>query len=152
MDWQAISAISEILGATAVVASVIYLALQVRSSARSTRAQLLQGLHSVGAQLQDEILVNEDLLRTFTRGCDGLDLSREEKARFEMMLSRLFNNFELYFMLSREIQLPDDVSEALHRIIIDRLRLPGVHQWWAAHPTTFSRDFVRWVDSLMPSR
>ena len=152
MDWQAISAISEILGATAVVASVIYLAVQVRSSARSTRAQLLQGLHSVGAQLQDEMLVNGNLLRIFSRGCDGLDLNREDKARFEMMLARLFNNYELYFMLSREIQLPDDVIDALHRIITDRLRLPGVQQWWAAHPTSFSRDFVRWVDSLMQSQ
>jgi hypothetical protein len=149
MDWQAMSAISELFAATAVVASVIYLAVQVRSGARSTRAQLLLGLHTVGSQLQDEILINADLLKLFTQGCGGLDLCQEEKARFEMMLSRLFNNFELYFMLSREIQLPDDVTEALRRIITDRLRLPGVQQWWAARPATFSRDFVRWVDSLM---
>jgi hypothetical protein len=151
MNWEVVSAIGEILGATAVVASVIYLAIQVRSSARSTRAQLLLGLHSVAAQLQDEILVNGDLLRTFTRGCDGMELSAEEKARFAMMLSKLFNNYELYFMLAREIQFPDDVIEALRRILIDRLRQPGVHRWWAAHPTTFSSDFVRWVDSLVPS-
>ena len=150
MDWEVVGAIGEILGATAVVASVIYLAIQVRSSARSTRAQLLLGLYSVAAKLQDEILVNGDLLRTFTRGCDGTDLGAEEEARFAMMLSKLFNNYELYFMLSREIQFPEDVTEALRRSLIDRLRQPGVRRWWAAHPTTFSSEFVQWVDSLVP--
>ncbi len=49
MDWQAIGAVGEILGAIAVVVSVVYPAVQVRDRTRSTRALLLQGLHSAGA-------------------------------------------------------------------------------------------------------
>jgi len=38
MDWQAIGAVGEMLGAAAVVASLVYLARQVRSSAAVIRA------------------------------------------------------------------------------------------------------------------
>jgi hypothetical protein len=37
MNWEAVSAIGQIVGAVGVIISVIYLALQVRSNARQTR-------------------------------------------------------------------------------------------------------------------
>jgi hypothetical protein len=37
VNWEAISAIGQLVGAIAVVISVLYLAVQVRSNARETR-------------------------------------------------------------------------------------------------------------------
>ena len=50
MNWDALSAIGEIVGATAVVATLIYLAVQVRHSVLATQAATLQ--NSVGNDMQ----------------------------------------------------------------------------------------------------
>ena len=42
MDWDAIGAIGEVLGALAVVGSLVYLAIQIRSSTKLAKAQMFQ--------------------------------------------------------------------------------------------------------------
>jgi hypothetical protein len=44
MNWEAISALGQIVGAIAVVISVIYLPLQVRSNARQTRLASMRSM------------------------------------------------------------------------------------------------------------
>jgi hypothetical protein len=50
MNWDAVGAIGEIVGATAVVVTLIYLAVQVRQSTVATQAATLQ--NSVGNDMQ----------------------------------------------------------------------------------------------------
>jgi hypothetical protein len=151
MDWQAIGAVGEILGAVAVVVSVVYLAVQVRESTRSTRALLLQGLHSAGAGLEDAMLADASLLKAFRKGCAGeVELNADERDRFHILLSKLFNNYELYFMLSRESDFPTDVTEAHQRIVASRMQFPGVRVWWQSNPDAFSKEFAGWVNSFAP--
>ncbi len=44
MNWEAIGAIGEIVGAAAVVATLGYLALQIRYSSNATKAQSVQAV------------------------------------------------------------------------------------------------------------
>ena len=85
MSWDAIGAIGDFVGGLGVVASLIYLATQVRHSARVTE----ENTREVGAAAREAVfggfsrwralVVNEELTRIFIRGCDDLsDLSREE--------------------------------------------------------------------------
>ncbi len=53
MNWDAIGAIGEIVGTAAVVASLLYLAVQTRSNARSLRAKAIWDAENMKA-LADE--------------------------------------------------------------------------------------------------
>ena len=44
MNWEAISAVGQIVGAAGVIISVIYLAQQVRSNARQTRPASMRSM------------------------------------------------------------------------------------------------------------
>jgi len=44
MNWEAIGAIGEIIGAAAVLGSLIYLAVQIRQNTRSVEANTMQDL------------------------------------------------------------------------------------------------------------
>ena len=44
MDWDAVAAIGEAVGALAVVVSVIYLALQVRNNTRTSTQNMVQAI------------------------------------------------------------------------------------------------------------
>lgn len=44
MDWNAVGALAELFGATAVVISLVYLAAQIRQSGRVSGAAAFQGI------------------------------------------------------------------------------------------------------------
>ena len=103
MNWEAISAISEIVGAVAVVLSLIYLAIQIRSSTRATRATVHLGLHESDAHWGALFISDPSLAELFDRGCAGdSKLSTADQRRFSRLILMLFNEYELFFFLNRE--------------------------------------------------
>src|SRR5438034_10121463 len=83
MNWDAISAISQLIGSVAVVLSVLYLALQVH---RSTRVAKLATQDATATALRDvtkPFMENADMERIWRVGVEDLGaLSAEERACF----------------------------------------------------------------------
>ena len=52
MNWEAIGAVGEIIGAFAVVASLVYLAVQIRAQSRETR---VSAMHDISVGFRDAI-------------------------------------------------------------------------------------------------
>src|SRR5437660_7252467 len=82
MNWDAISAISQLIGSIAVVFSVLYLAVQVH---QSTRVAKLATQDAVAAALRDvtkPLMQNAELERIWRVGLEGLGAHAvEEGAR-----------------------------------------------------------------------
>src|SRR5213078_2680182 len=83
MNWDAISAISQLIGSIAVFLSVLYLGLQVH---RSTRVAKLATQDAAATALRDvtkPLMENAELERIWRVGLEDLSaLSAEERARF----------------------------------------------------------------------
>ena len=62
MNWEAISALGQIIGAIAVVVSVIYLALQVRSNARQTRLASMRSMSDAFNQFLQGLAGNPQIM------------------------------------------------------------------------------------------
>ena len=68
MNWEAISAIGQLVGALAVVISLIYLARQVGSSARETRIASVRAQADRFLGLLQQLTEHPDLNDLFNRG------------------------------------------------------------------------------------
>ena len=147
MNWEAISAIGEIVGAVAVVVSLIYLASQIRTSSKATRATMYMGLHDSQAQFS-YLLLSDPVLRDLVDKVDAGNskLSPAEQKCVPHLLTMLFNKYELFFFLQREGMFSSDVDQAIARIIAKRLKIPGARAWWQNSHDKFSSDFVNWVN------
>ena len=145
MNWEAISAVSEIIGAIAVVVSLVYLAVQVRSSSKATRATVYMGLHDTQAQFS-YLLLSDPSLRELADSLDDPQLSVADRPDMSHLLTMLFNKYELFYFLSREDMFSSDVDRAMTKIIANRLKTPGVKEWWDDSQDTFSPDFVKWAN------
>src|ERR1700682_816825 len=83
MNWEAISAVSQMIGSIAFVFSVLYLAIQVH---RSTTVAKLAAQDAAAAALREvtkPFAENAELARIWRLGLENLQtLSAEEQARF----------------------------------------------------------------------
>jgi len=95
MNWEAIGAIGEVVGATAVFISLLYLALQIRNSRQADQVTAATEAASAVHNWIGQIVVDETLYDLYRRGLtDYESLSRSEKGRYSLLLMQLFRNAE----------------------------------------------------------
>ena len=73
MNWQAIAAIAELLGAGGVIASLVYLAGQVRSSGSQARQAAIQSVVNQFSTVGN-VLAAESTADIWVRGSKGLSM------------------------------------------------------------------------------
>lgn len=123
MNWEAIGAFGEVGGAIAVVATLIYLARQIRDSAEATRIaayhQAQEQLWSVGIAISSDPETIRVLAGTYTGGFDSLKL--EDRMRVEFALGTFYFGMEsmlaLYEKGHIEAELWQNVFENNFRLL-----------------------------------
>lgn len=123
MNWETIGSISELVGAIAVLATLIYLAMQIRQNAQSidrqteiARAQILQDRADSIIQMSILATSTPENIRLFTRflgtkGTGPNELTPEENARASLLLTSLRSNLENTFIQFEQGYLPKDFYE-----------------------------------------
>ena len=89
MNWDAIGATAEILGASAVFASLIYLAIQIRGSTNQARAQMFQSIAAEQSRVSDAITNDPENLSVWLKMQGGSELTREERVRRLHLIARI---------------------------------------------------------------
>ena len=153
MNWNAVGAIAELLGAIGVILSLVYLSVQIRQNTRSLRrASERQGSEKNAIALR--CLADYSELFTGDRlGFDRLaNLEPAERTRFDMIWGMWMQAAEQTFADVREgIQAPE-YAAPYRDLIRDLFATSGGGQWWSEHRSWYSASFQRDVDQLMEGR
>ena len=155
MNWDAIGAIAETLGAVGVIASLVYLATQIRHS----REQMSQNTRALRAGTYQQ--AHSDLGKNFGRAIEvpGLDsvvrsgfadyrqLNEADAFKFVFFLVGCIGAYENAHYQFRAGLLDED-RWLFHRSgLLRMLRFPGVGQWWkSAAYTGGNPEFVAMVE------
>ena len=150
MNWDAIGAVGEILGAAAVVATLIYLARQMRQEARSNTAE------AMGSWLADyngmvlEILRDPKIAQIFRQGLTDFEqLSENDQMRFHAwMVPHLLNAQVLYFQLSDGI-MHQRIADQILPFNAMMLKTRGGSYWWSTARSIWRPEFVEHIDKLI---
>ena len=95
MNWEAIGATGEIVGAIAVVVAIGYLAVQIRQNTRSLRAATHHSSARSATETQDLCAQSDDLSRVFRIGSrEREELTEDERQRWDAMLMSIFVWYE----------------------------------------------------------
>ena len=138
MDFEALGGIGELLGAIAVVVSLIYVAGQIRQNTKTTSLSNHQNALSLFSTWTDWTVRDPELARLFRNGLHGFDsLSPDDRFRFSQMMMYLF----LFYNYQRESQESGLLDEGLFSIwesaIAGLLKMPGGAAWWAGAKSVF---------------
>lgn len=151
MDWQMIGALGEVVGAAAVVISLLYVARQVRSA--TTEAQVHRR-HSVVEEFNkflDLLATDGELSRIYARGVQGglTELEIEERVRFVAAMQRALSALEEGFLMRRAGLWPEWYGQDIYGTIAYLAAYPGVQEIWSERKRTFSPAFREHMDRLI---
>ena len=99
MTIDELGSVGELVGAIATVATLLYLALQIRQSTAATRQTALYQAIESGSHVRREFVQNPDASSLYLRGCRDPDsLSPEDYLRFYMLVLTIFEQARLIFL------------------------------------------------------
>ena len=151
MNWDAISAVSQLIGSVAVVISVLYLAFQLRSSTRVARVAAMDAAAAALRDVTKPFMENAELARIWRIGLEDLDaLSPEDQARFFHAAHQFLKALEtihyhyVYGLL--DTQLWDGWLELLRHYVAT----PGIDHYLSRRGAVFSKRFCKFIGELEP--
>jgi hypothetical protein len=102
MNWDAIGAIAELIGAAAVFISLLYLAVQIRDSKKSDQIIAAAQAASAVDQWIGQFVRDAELCDLYRRGAtDYESLSHEEKNRFGWLIVQFIRSVETIWLHHR---------------------------------------------------
>ena len=148
MNWEAAGAIGEILGAAAVVISLFYLAIQIRTQNKEAR---LAAQHQVLTAFREASLIMSDpeLADIFLRGNKDIEsLSDIEIFRMICVLNPVIRVFEEAYDQYIQGRLDKQKWDGMVRQYSSYLSAPSFQQVWKVRREHYQEDFRSFVDSI----
>ncbi len=160
MNWDAIGAIAELLGAIGVIASLIYLATQIRQSreqmgqnTRALRAGAYQQLHEdIGASVNTMPVPAMQLVRLGNEDFHGL--TEDDAYLYSQWAVRLVISFENAHYQYRIGMLDEDRWMVYRSAVQGFFGFSGFSQWWKSDAgvgvrNILSPEFVALVEEIL---
>lgn len=150
MNWEAIGAVGEVVGAAGVIASLVYLSIQIRQNTQSTMAATYQQATSGLRALSWGMASTPDLGLIFAKGRQGAPLTDEEAARFHWACLAAFRTYENIFYQYERGVLEERVWRGVQEAMVQMFWHPGVQDWWKPRRSLFDAAFRRLMDQSSP--
>ena len=160
VNWEAIGAVGEVGGAVAVVATLIYLAVQIRqntrglleAASRETTAQyerLVEGI--LGDPKQQELyeIATGDPMSALENPA-GLDA--DDLRRYALFMYRFFNAFHMQHRAWRSGTLADADWDKVAPLVRTFTATEASRDYWRWARDWFDAEFVAFVDGEIEGR
>ena len=131
MNWEAVSAITEVAGLIAIVASLIYIGAQSKqANDHATAASETAWVEALN-QIWGSWVVDERTITTLQNGFRSFnDLSKSDKAIFQIRVGTLVNHWLLANQLFEKGLLAAKLSREIHDVVVAVLSTPGGLEYW----------------------
>jgi len=155
MNWDAIGAISEILGAIAVVVSIGYLSIQIRSNTRAMRASGgFDATHSWADTNQSAIgwdpEMKSNMVKSMSPDSSWNDFTSIE--RFDLTIGHraLFQKLEGQYFLYKYDFLDQDIWNKRGAWAASLIALPFYKEWWRQEKVqhVYTDEFVVAIETI----
>ncbi len=152
MTLAEISDLSTALGAVAVVASLIFVGIQIRQNTAATRAASHHAVSDALNQINFSFAGNADVTRIFLSGmADRNALTPEERWRFDALCRAYLHVCETMYIQAGLGVGDKSILLAEEEGIRTMFAAPGVRAWWAENPYGFCAEFRGYVAALARS-
>jgi hypothetical protein len=143
--------ISEVIGAVAIVVSLIYVASELRRNTEATQAATFQQMVQLSATGLITMASNAELADILRRGTQDLDtLTEQEQFRFFLINRAQWRAMEAAYFQHKHGVLGGQEWGSYKTLMCGELRsIMGQRASWDAHRSVLSPDFVSFIESCV---
>ena len=149
MNWDAIAAVAESVGAAGVILTLVYLAAQVRGNTRAVKAATYD---SIVAQFRDwnaPFRSSPELTAQFVRQLEEIEsLDTESKQHAVHVFYDFFKLAENLHYQHRMGMIEASLWDGWAALFTQYLTAPGTAWYWERRRSFYAKEFVEWVDAL----
>ena len=157
MNWDAVGAIAELLGAIGVIISLAYLATPIRQNtrqigehSRELRIAALDAIANSFSRFREHLIRDPELVPLWLRGIENYaDLDEVEQVRLGRLLQELFFAHQNTWSRYQECATTEDSWLDHRQAIAANLRKPGIETWWAETRSIYADDFELVIEDLI---
>ena len=150
MNWDAVGAVAELLGALGVIASLLYVGLQIRENSRVVQASTSQAVADSAQARLLAVAQSLSLASTLAKLAEApAELSPAELLQANYLRTASFKGFENQFFQFRRGLLTEDTWRGYQFFLLANLRAPDVRQWWGQARAGFDPAFRDHVEALL---
>jgi len=141
---------ANLVAAIGVIATLIYLSVQIRQNTKAVRSSSIQNLVQSFSTTAQAAVENEYVVPLLLKANAGAEsLTEEERGRLHFWFIMTFRRFEgVYFQ--RDLGIVDAaVIDGFERSHIAVLASKSAQAWWANSKAIFNSGFVAYVEELL---
>jgi hypothetical protein len=152
MNWEALGAIAETVGAGGVIVTLVYLSVQIRQNTRAIRAQTYDSFVSQFRHWNEPMRVDQEMSERFSALIEDVENlpAREQRHAVHVLYDfvRLAENLHYQY---REGMLAESVWLGWESLFRTYLNARGFIWYWEKRRSFFAEEFNEWVESLHSS-
>ena len=141
--------IAEIVGAIAIVISLLYVGVQVRDSTRAVRSA---AVNDANTSIQNWYLTISNNRQVSELWLDGLRspeaLDEDDEYQFHMTMHAAYMGFQNAFLLAQEGSLDEDILASITAALLPTKDLPGMRRYWRQRRGYFYPAFAEYIDTV----
>jgi len=148
MDILELGAIGELVGGVAVVASLLFVGVQVRTSAHDQRVAAARGATRELPNVVHGVISNQDSAAIWLKGMNTFgELNTAERLRFSALVGHAFRLFEQLYYQNRDGGVESEVWDGFQNQLRDFAAYPGCADWWTTRAHWYGNGFRYFVES-----
>ena len=150
MNWDAIGVVAEIIGAAAVVISLVYLASQIRSQTVESKLTATRDLADKRAEFMKILATDDAAAKIWLKAIrDYESLKGVERMKASMLFHITMRGAEKEFIHIGTGHADDPYLESVNRVLLGTLSFPGLRQWWKTTGGGFNKAFQDHANKLI---
>lgn len=147
MNWEAIGAVGEIVGAIAVVATLLYLSLQVRQTTKAVTSNTHQIHIDAWNAMSSLVIENREVADLMSKSETEISaLAPANRVQFEWLATKVFALWEHVFTDISAGLMDDSYSGAFESYYRDLTSKAAFTSFWNDHRHWYYDGFVAHVD------
>jgi hypothetical protein len=149
MTLEQVFFVSQSVAAVGVVASLIFVGLQVRGSAKAVRSATAQAVHENFASWYLSLASNSGGLAVVLKGFGALEaLTAAERAQFNCIFLAFTSHSQNAFHQWRQGHLADELWTCWEALLMNMVHTPGGIAFWRERRYVFAQDFRDEVEAM----
>jgi len=147
---QDLSNASQVVGAIAVVASLVYVGLQLNQNTRQLQREENNATQAQWQTIRLTMAGNREVAQLWVAGLNGEALDGVQRLRFETLLSEhTWATFHIWDRTQAGIFMSDQFKRGAAPPLARWLSTKGGARWWAKTKVQYAPGFVRDMDAAM---